>query len=209
MHNLQPLDIENKSFEIIKEEIDEDYFSLIIEELKPVIVRVIHATADFDFLYNIKFTENFFKKATEALKNGCTILTDVKMIEAGISKNYCEKFGIKIKCYMSSEDVIEYAKKNKITRAKAALLLHGKEADNGIIAIGNAPTALFQAIEMVKNGEIKPNVIIGVPVGFVGAEESKNELTKLNNVEYITSLGRKGGTPVAVAIINALLKIIS
>ncbi len=206
MHNLQPMEIENKSFEIIESEIDKDYFNLIPDELKPIIIRVIHATADFDFLYNIKFTKNFVKKSLDALKNSCTILTDVKMIEVGISKNFCEKFGVKVKCYMSSDDVIEYAKKNKITRAKAAMILHGKEADNGIIAIGNAPTALFQAIEMIKNKEISPASIIGVPVGFVGAEESKDELTKLQDIEYITSLGRKGGTPVAVAIINALLR---
>ena len=206
MHNLQPMEIENKSFEIIESEIDKDYFNLIPDELKPIIIRVIHATADFDFLYNIKFTKNFVKKSLDALKNSCTILTDVKMIEVGISKNFCEKFGVKVKCYMSSDDVIEYAKKNKITRAKAAMILHGKEANNGIIAIGNAPTALFQTIEMVKNKEISPASIIGVPVGFVGAEESKDELTKLQDIEYITTLGRKGGTPVAVAIINALLR---
>jgi len=206
MHNMQPLDIENRSFEIIKEEIDENYFNLLPENIKPVIIRVIHATADFDFLYNIKFTERFVENALNALKNGCTILTDVKMIEAGISKNYCEKFGVNVKCYMSSEDVINYARENKITRAKASMILHAKEADNGIIAIGNAPTALFQVIEMIKNGEISPAAIIGVPVGFVGAEESKDELTRLNNVEYITALGRKGGTPVAVAIINALFR---
>ena len=202
MHNLKPMEIERRSFEIIEKEIDKDYFNLISDEMKPVILRVIHATADFDFLYNLKFTENFFKKAVEALKRGCTILTDVKMIEAGISK----KSNLSIRCYMSSKDVIDYAQNNGITRAQASMILHAKEADNGLIVIGNAPTALFQVIKMVRNKEINPAAIIGVPVGFVGAEESKKELSKLENIEYITALGRKGGTPVAVAIVNALLK---
>ncbi len=201
---MKPEEIENKSFEIILNEIDKDYFNLIPDNMKPVVIRVIHATADFDFLYNLKFTENFYDTAINSLKKGCVILTDVEMVKTGISKFLCEKFGIDVRCYMSSNDVIEYAKNNSITRAKASMILHAKEADNGIIVIGNAPTSLFQVIELIKSSKINPSAIVGVPVGFVGAEESKNELRKLN-IPHITAVGRKGGTPVAVAIINALL----
>ncbi len=204
---MKPFEIEEKSFQIIKNEVDLEYFNLIPDDMKPVVIRVIHATADFDFLYNLKWSEDFFERSINALKNGCTILTDVEMIKAGISKNLCNKFGVKINCYMSAEDVINYAKENGITRARASILLHGEEANDGIIVVGNAPTALFTTMELIEKSKIKPTSIVGVPVGFVGAEESKNELYK-KNLTYITSLGRKGGTPVAVAIINALLRLI-
>jgi precorrin-8X/cobalt-precorrin-8 methylmutase len=203
---LQPEKIEERSFEIIKEEVDKEKFSQVPDDLKDVIVRVIHATADFDFLDNIKFSDDFYLAAINALKNGCFILTDIKMVKYGISKFYAKKFNIEVDSFIDSPDVIDFARANNISRSMAALRLHGKKANNGLIVIGNAPTALFETMSLIDNGEISPAAVVGVPVGFVGAAESKERLFNFNKVPFITALGRKGGTPVAVAIVNALLR---
>lgn len=206
MRILQPENIEQRSFDIIKSELDREKFSKIPEEMQDIIVRVIHSTADFDFLNIIRFSEDFFLRAITALRNKAFILTDIKMVKYGISRFYTDKFNIKVDSFIDNEEVIKFAKTNKISRSMAAMRLFGKMADNGLIVIGNAPTALFEVVSLIEKGEISPAAIIGVPVGFVGAAESKDELIKFNKIPYITSTGRKGGTPVAVAIVNALLR---
>ena len=202
----EPMAIENRSFQIIKEEADSEKFSKIPDEMKSIIVRIIHSTADFDFLDIVKFSDDFYEKSVKALKNGCNILTDIKMVKYGISPKFTRKFGNKVDTFIDSEDVIKLASNEGITRSIAAMRLYGKWADNGLIVIGNAPTALFEVISLIEKGYIKPAAVIGVPVGFVGAAESKDALMKCNSVPYLTAVGRKGGTPVAVATVNALLK---
>ena len=206
MRIVKPENIEQRSFEIIRSEVDKEKFSKIPEEMQDVIVRVIHSTADFDFIDTIRFSEDFFSKATNSLKSGAFILTDIKMVKYGISRAYTDKFNIEVDSFIDNENVVNYAKSNKISRSMAAMRLFGKKADNGLIVIGNAPTALFETISLIEKGAISPAAVIGVPVGFVGAAESKDELIEFNKVPYITTIGRKGGTPVAVSIVNALLR---
>jgi precorrin-8X/cobalt-precorrin-8 methylmutase len=203
---LDPMRIESRSFEIIREEADKNKFRNIPENMKDVVVRVIHSTADFDFLDTIKFSEDFHERAVNALKKECFILTDIKMVKYGISQVYCQKYNIITESFIDSDDVVAYAKERGISRSMSALRLHGKKADNGLIVIGNAPTALFETMSLIKKGSISPAAVIGVPVGFVGAAESKEALYNFNKVPFITALGRKGGTPVAVSIVNALLR---
>ncbi len=206
MNIKEPVAIENRSFEIIREEADIEKFNKIPEAMKSIVVRIIHSTADFDFLDIVKFSDDFYEKAVKALKNGCNILTDIKMVKYGISPKFIGKFGNKVDTFIDSEDVINLASDEGITRSIAAMRLYGKWADNGVIVIGNAPTALFEVISLIEKGDIKPAAVVGVPVGFVGAAESKDALVEFNKVPYLTALGRKGGTPVAVATVNALLK---
>ncbi len=206
MRIVEPNSIEEKSFEIIREEADKEKFSQITDNMKNVVVRVIHSTADFEFLDTLKYSDDFHEKTCNALKAGCFILTDIKMVKYGISRLYCNKFGIKVDSFIDDNEVVKYAKANGISRSMSAMRIHGGKADNGIIVIGNAPTALFETMSLIDKGEISPAAVVGVPVGFVGAAESKEELFHFNKVPFITALGRKGGTPVAVAIINALLR---
>ncbi len=206
MQIVKPMEIENKSFEIIKSEIPKEKLNKIPNEMLNVVVRVIHATADFDFVDILRYSDDFYTSAVSALENGCNIITDIKMVKYGISQNMCKEFGIKVETYIDNPEVVKLAKQEKITRSIAAMRLFAPLADNGLIVIGNAPTALFEIIDMHKKGIINPAAVVGVPVGFVGAAESKELLIDYNKLPYITSTGRKGGTPVAVAIVNALLK---
>lgn len=196
----QPQEIETKSFEIITEEIGEHPFT---EEQYPVVQRVIHASADFDLGRSMVFHPRAVQAGIEAIRSGKIVVADVQMIQAGISKPRIEKFGGEIKVYISDPDVIAEAKRLNTTRAIIATRKAVKEAEGGIFAIGNAPTALLELIRLVKTGEAKPGLIVGMPVGFVSAAESKEELAKLD-VPFITNLGRKGGSPVTVAAINAI-----
>jgi len=196
--------IENDSFAIIDKEVGEHHFPP--EEWR-VVQRVIHSTADFEFKDLMKFSPNAIKKGIEALKNGAPIITDVKMIIAGLNEQRLATYGCKTYCFISDDDVIEIAKKNNSTRAIESM----KKAhqlgllDGSIVAIGNAPTALIEIARLVKEENARPSLIIGVPVGFVSAKESKEMIMGLNEVEWIVSEGRKGGSTIAVAIIHALL----
>ena len=199
MNILNPKQIENESMRIISDIIG-DYPGSA--ENLPIIKRVIHATADFDFLNTLYFSDNAVNKAREALRNGADIVTDTLMLSAGISKNY----GVKIHCYVADDDVKEEAQARNTTRSIINIEHAAKNFSTAIYAIGNAPTALIRLCELIRDGKANPALVIGVPVGFVNVIEAKNMLAELEtDTPRIIAHGRKGGTTVACAIINALL----
>lgn len=200
-----PLDIEKRSFEIIAEDTDLSDFA---EEELPVIKRVIHATGDYEFKRTLIFHPDAITTGIKAIKSGMDILTDVEMVKAGINKKLLGRWGGRVICLIQDPRCLKEDRKN-LTRSEKAIELALKENNNiGIIATGNAPTALLKTIEIFNNssnGASHSSLVVGVPVGFVKALESKVMLSK-QNFPFITNLSRKGGTPVAVAIVNALLK---
>jgi precorrin-8X/cobalt-precorrin-8 methylmutase len=201
-----PERIEYKSFEIIEEEMGpwRDEFSILE---KPIIKRVIHTTADFEYMKLIKFSDGALLKGLELLKKGEKIYCDTSMIVSGINKRKTAKLGIELINLVHDEEVRKISSKKGTTRSMEAVEKALKVDKIKIFVIGNAPTALFKLKDLIDNGYEKPELIIGVPVGFVGAEESKKMLQNID-VPYITVEGRKGGSTVAVAIINGLLKMI-
>lgn len=206
-NGLKPHDIEKMSFDIISQEID---LSDVPSEQLPIIKRVIHATADFEFKNTMIFHPDAIKTGIDAIRTGKDILTDVEMVKAGIIKRWLEPYGGKVICNINDEDVTKLSKETGRTRSEIAIEKALKDNNNiGIIAIGNAPTALLKVIEILNSPISKFNhssiLVIGIPVGFVRALESKVLLTA-QKFPFITNLSKKGGTPVAVAIVNALLK---
>ncbi|MEW9699106.1 precorrin-8X methylmutase [Paenibacillus sp. SI8] len=197
---VQPQEIEEKSFEMITEELGEHSFTA---EQYPVVQRVIHASADFELGRSLVFHPRAIEAGIAAIRAGKILFADVQMVQVGISKPRIEQFGGEVKVYISDPDVMQEAKRLNTTRAIISVRKAIQEAEGGIFAIGNAPTALLELIRLVKEGVAKPGLIVGVPVGFVSAAESKEELLKLD-VPFITNIGRKGGSPVAVAAVNAL-----
>ncbi len=198
---LKPMDIEKRSFEIISQELGETNLS---EQELLVLKRVIHTTADFDYKENLVFKNNPVEKGIEALKNGCIIVTDTNMALAGINKPILKKGGNSAVCYISDEDVSRAAKEKGVTRAQMAVEKAARLNEPVIFAIGNAPTALIKIDELINKGELNPVLIIACPVGFVNVVESK-ELILKHNIPSIIALGRKGGSNVAAAVINAML----
>ncbi len=199
---VEPSNIEKRSFEIIQEEMGAIQLE---KEIEPIVKRVIHTSADFDYLNNMCFSKNAVKKAKEALKNGATIVTDTNMAYSGINKKAAAKYGVSIHCFMADEDVAREAAARGETRAAVSMERAAAIEGPIIFAVGNAPTALIKLYEMIKNKTIKPEVIIGVPVGFVNVVEAKELIMSLDDVEYIIAKGRKGGSNIAAAICNALL----
>jgi precorrin-8X/cobalt-precorrin-8 methylmutase len=198
--------IEEKSFKIIDSQIGRTLFT---EQEYVIVRRVIHATGDFDFAQTMRFHSEAVASGLKALKQGKDILVDVRMVEAGINKKVLSRSGGKVVCLVSDSAVEKKAREEGKTRSEVAIEM-GMTQDIGIIAIGNAPTALLKVIELVENRKKdtpRPELIIGVPVGFVNAHESKEKLSTLE-YPFITSLGRKGGSPVAAAIVNALLRFV-
>ena len=195
-----PREIEKRSLEIIESELTVD----IPQENLAVVKRVIHTTADFDYAVNLAFSEGAVEKALEALRSGCDIVTDTQMAKSGINKAAAEKLGCAVHCFMSDPDVAAEAKERGCTRAKVSMEKAARVAGSGIFAIGNAPTALIMLREMIEEGRISPKLVVGVPVGFVNVVESKEEIMRAG-VPYIVARGRKGGSTVAAAIINALM----
>ena len=198
-------DIEKRSFEIIESEVGSSHQ---YNENEWVIVRrVIHATADFDFAGNgkILFHTDAIESALSALRKKCTIVTDVDMVLAAISKKSISDLGLKAVCYISDPMVAEQARMLGKTRSETAMRRAAKDMDGGIIVIGNAPTALYEVINMAREGITKPALVIGMPVGFVSAVESKEELAKMNNLPFITNVGRKGGSSAVSSIMNAIM----
>lgn len=201
-----PMMIENKSFEMIQDIIDDirpEYkFKSEIEE--KIIKRSIHTTADFDYLDILKISETAVENIIDALKNNATIYTDTNMALSGINKKRLDDLGCKYKCLVADEGTINLAKEKGITRSMAAVEIAAREEGRKIFVLGNAPTALYKVMEMERDNKLKIDAVIGVPVGFVGAAESKDELEKAN-LPYIISKGRKGGSNLAAAIVNAIL----
>ena len=199
-----PKDIEKRSFEIIESELP---FALPERE-KPIIMRVIHTTADFDYCENLKFSENAADIALKAIGNGALFITDTNMALAGINKPTLEKLGCEAVCFMAEPETARLASQRGTTRAavsvdKAAEI--SRSSDRPVIyAVGNAPTALMRICELHSEGRFSPTLVIGAPVGFVNVESSKKTLVG-SGLPYIAALGRKGGSNVAAAIINSLL----
>ena len=200
---IKPMDIEKRSFEIISGILAEDGVTLDSEN-ELIIKRVIHTTADFEYVKNLVFSEHAVAKGIEALKNGCDIVTDTQMAKSGISKTTLAKLGGEVHCFMSDEDVAAEAKARGVTRAAVSMEKAAKLEKPLIFAVGNAPTALIALDELIKEGRLAPKLIIGVPVGFVNVVESK-ELIIASGVPHIVARGHKGGSNVAAAIVNAML----
>lgn len=199
--HMKPADIEKRSFAIITEELGGRTFP---ESVAEVVKRVIHTSADFDYADNLCFSPDAVEQAKAALEAGATIVTDTNMALAGISKPTLAKLGGKAVCLMADEDVAREAKARGMTRATVSME-HAAKLDGPLIfAIGNAPTALIRLHELIEEGAVSPALVIGVPVGFVNVVESK-ELFLGGDTPYIIARGRKGGSNVAAAIVNALL----
>jgi len=199
------LDIEENSMKIIESEIGIHGYT---KAQWNIVRRVIHATADFDFAKpdknGIIFSTSAIENAFGAFKQRHHIVVDVDMVLSGINKKSVAKIGTNLICNISNKDVVEISKNQNKTRSTVAMRYSSKEIDGGIVVIGNAPTALYEVIKMVNEDAVRPSLVIGIPVGFVSASESKLELSKAN-VEFITNIGRKGGSPAASSIINALM----
>ncbi|MEK6655819.1 MAG: precorrin-8X methylmutase [Nitrospirota bacterium] len=194
-------EIERKSFEIIDSLLGKHTFT---EKELAIVKRVIHTTGDIDFGRELIIHPQAIDKGVSAIKSGCNIVADVNMAKAGIREKALNSFGGRLYCFVNDKEVITKSADKKKTRSALGMQKAMPELNNGIVAIGNAPTALFEIIRLIKEDSLKPALIVGVPVGFVDAAESKEELLKVN-VPYITNNGRKGGSPVAVAIVNALI----
>ena len=198
----QPMEIENKSMEIIAPHLKN--LNLSEEEIK-IYSRMIHAAGDVEYAPIIKISSSAILSAKNAISNGANIFTDVEMVRTGINKRALKKFGGEVFCKVADDEVKKFAATEKITRSMAAMRIFGKDLNNSVVAIGNAPTALFEVLRLVREEKISPAVIIGVPVGFVGAADSKSELANQNEIPFITVEGTKGGSPIAVAAVNAIL----
>lgn len=198
--------IEDQSMEIIEREIGSHQY----DELEwPIVRRVIHATADFDFANDNKiiFHKDAIKSGINALRNGCNLIVDVNGVIGGLNKQNLNEFGNNTICNISNPIIAEEAKKYNKTRAQISMRMAASEMNGGIVVIGNAPTALLEVIQMIQEGVTTPALIIGIPVGFVSSPESKEALQALD-VPFITNKGRKGGSPCASAIVNALFKLL-
>ena len=201
LQRVAPADIEARSMELIARELGDRVFPA---ENLPVIQRVIHTSADFDYADNLVFSPGAVEKGVAAMKSGCTIVTDTQMAFSGVNKKVLEKFGGRAVCFMSDPDVANQAKARGETRATVSMERAAALDGPLVLAIGNAPTALVRACQLMDEGKMKPALVIGVPVGFVNVVESK-ELLLTMDVPHIVARGRKGGSNVAAAICNALL----
>ena len=202
---MKPMDIEKRSFAIITELLGDRRLD---PENEPVIKRVIHTTADFDYVDNLAFSGHAVQKAIAALRAGCDIVTDTQMARAGINKTILASLGGEVHCFMSDADVAAEAKERGVTRAFVSMERAAALPKPCIFAIGNAPTALFSLENLMEADKLRPALIIGVPVGFVNVVESKERLFAVcekHDVPAIVAMGRKGGSNVAAAICNALI----
>ena len=204
LEQVRPADIEKRSFEIITEELGD---RVLLPGTEPIVKRCIHTSADFDYADNLVFSDHAVDRALDAVRRGASIVTDTQMARAGINKKRLARYGGEVHCFMSDEDVAETARLNGTTRAAAcmdkAAELYGNE--RLIFAVENAPTALVRLYELVNEGVLRPELIIGVPVGFVNVVQSKELILGLKDTPYIVARGRKGGSNIAACICNALL----
>lgn len=199
--NLQPREIEERSFQIITEELAGRAFP---KDQEDIIKRVIHTSADFEYADSLVFSEHAVELALDALRNGADIVTDTQMVKAGIHKVSLQKMGGEVHCFIADGEVAKEAKKRGITRSAVSMEKAAGLQKDLIIAVGNAPTALMRLYELIQEGLLMPKLIIAVPVGFVNVEPAKEQIMEAG-VPYITARGRKGGSNIAAAICNALL----
>lgn len=204
LENVKPMDIEARSFEIITQELKD---TPLIPGTELIVKRCIHTSADFDYAENLCFSENAVEKAIRAIREGACIVTDTQMAKAGINKRALSRYGGEVFCFMSDEDVAQIAREKGSTRATASMDKAAGLDKKLIFAIGNAPTALVRLYELIEEGVLSPELVIGVPVGFVNVVQSK-ELIMKTQVPYIVARGRKGGSNIAACICNALLYMI-
>lgn len=199
---MKPEEIEEESFRIIDAEAGDHGWPRAEWQ---IVRRAIHTSADFEYAQSMVLSEDVVEKAIAAIRSGAGIVTDTNMVLSGISKPRLKPFNCQVSCHVAEADVAEQAKTEGITRSIAAMRKAVANPDNRIFVIGNAPTALFELLRLVETGAAKPSLIIGLPVGFVGAEESKNALgSGTHDIPFITNIGRKGGSNVAAAVVNAL-----
>ncbi len=204
LENVKPMDIEKRSFEIITEELGD---KKLLPGTELIVKRCIHTSADFDYAENLCFSEHAVEQAITAIKNGACIVTDTQMAKSGINKRALSRYGGEVYCFMSDEDVAELAKKNGTTRATASMDKAASLDKKLIFAIGNAPTALVRLYELIEEGKLSPELIIGVPVGFVNVVQSK-ELIMEAGGPFIVARGRFRFCNIAACICNALLYMI-
>ena len=199
---MNPGEIEKRSFEIIRSELPHPLDPV----LAPIILRVIHTTADFEYVESLAFSEGVIGQATAALRRGVPVVSDTHMAKAGIDETRLRALGSEMHCFMNDADVAEAASISGGTRAHAAMDKAAAMGKPLVFAVGNAPTALLRICQLKETGQCFPELVIGVPVGFVNVVESKETLMR-SGIPYITARGRKGGSNVAAAICNALLRI--
>ena len=200
---MKPEDIETESFRIIDLEAGEHDWQ---EAEWQVVRRAVHTSADFEYIRTMVFSDGAIDQTVAAIRNGAGIVTDTNMALSGISQARLIPFGCSVSCHVADSDVGALAKREGITRSVTAMRKSVNNTNNQIFVIGNAPTALFELLRLIQAGQVQPKLIIGLSVGFVGAEESKNALAATqHNVQFITNMGRKGGSNVAAAVLNALV----
>ena len=198
--------IEDASMQVIEREIGSHSYN---KKEWPIVRRVIHSTADFDFAREnaIVFHKDAIESGLNAVKSGCSIVVDVNGVAGLLNKQNTKKFGNNVICRISDPEITRQVQESNKTRAQMSMRMSSSDIDEGLVVIGNAPTALFEVIQMVKEDITSPALIVGMPVGFISAAESKEELRKVD-IPFITNKGRKGGSPSAAAIVNALFKMI-
>ncbi|MBR5683629.1 MAG: precorrin-8X methylmutase [Ruminococcus sp.] len=196
-----PKDIERRSFEIIEAELGE---RKLPDDIKPIVMRAIHTTADFDYYDNMFFSENAVETALSAIREGALFVTDTNMAKAGINKAALARHGCSVECFMADSDVASEAAERGITRAAVSVDKAASLGRDIIYAVGNAPTALIRLKEHIESGTFVPRLVIGMPVGFVNVVQSKEMIIE-SGVPCIVARGRKGGSNVAAAVCNALL----
>jgi precorrin-8X/cobalt-precorrin-8 methylmutase len=197
---MKPEDIEALSFKIIEAEAGSHPYS---PDQWAVVRRMIHTSADFDYLRTVRFHPRAIAAGLKAIRGGNTIVTDTNMAKVGIRKSALESFGVSVTCLMADPAVARIARDSGTTRARAAVDAALELMADGLYVIGNAPTALLRLIELIKAGRARPALVVGLPVGFVNAAESKQALMKLDT-PYIANVGRKGGSNLAASVVNAL-----
>ena len=200
---MKGLSIEKKSFEIIEKKACLDGFT---DKQKEIVKRIIHASGDLSIAEEIVFSKNATEIAEKSIKEKWNVVCDVNMVVSGITEAFANKFGLKLYSFIHNKEVIEKAKRENKTRAEVSIEVANEMFDKIFFVIGNSPTALLKIIQLHNEGRLKESFIIAFPVGFVDAYESKKKLTE-TDLEYITNLSTKGGSPWAAAAFRAILKL--
>lgn len=198
---MKPEDIERMSFDIIEKEAGDHGFS---KKTWPIVRRMIHTSADFEYIESVRFHPDAVDAGVKAIRSGKNIVTDTTMALSGVRKKSIENFGGRVICYMADPHIGKKAGETGSTRARLAVDAAAADMEGGIYVVGNAPTALLRLLELVRERKVNPALVIGFPVGFVNAAESKAELLA-SEIPYITNEGRKGGSNIAASIVNALI----